>query len=80
MASGETLQKVGTGGTEYICVLCGSIWTSDEYNWGKCTEVRSGSIARCDWSCPQCGGVVVEYARHARPVYEVESIPVGPHA
>jgi len=66
--------------TEYICVLCGSIWTSEDYTWGACTEVRSGSVVRrCDWSCPQCGGVVVEYARNKAGAYAGEQTLAGTH-
>jgi hypothetical protein len=50
--------------TAYICVLCGSVFSSREYHWGACEENESRAKAPCsDWSCPTCGGVVVEYAR-----------------
>lgn len=66
--------------TEYICVLCGSVWSSDDYRWGACVDVAPGSIVRrCDWSCPQCGGVVVEYARRPARVDQGESALERPH-
>jgi len=48
----------------YICVLCGSVFSSRDYRWGACEENEARTNVSCsDWSCPVCGGVVVEYAR-----------------
>jgi hypothetical protein len=50
--------------TAYICVLCGTVFNSREYHWGACEEHELAANASCrNWSCPVCGGVVVEYAR-----------------
>lgn len=52
------------GAVEYICVLCGSVWSSADYEWGGCARALSSpATPRRDWSCPSCGGVVVEHAR-----------------
>ena len=76
----ETVEQIKAAYTEYICVLCGSVWNSDDYSWGACADVRSGSLVRrCDWSCPQCGGVVVECARRMAPAYAEESAAARPH-
>jgi len=73
--------EIGEAVTEYICVLCGSALSSADYTWGPCADARPGSSGRrCDWSCPQCGGVVVEYARGRTLTSKGESILVGPRA
>lgn len=54
--------------TAYICILCGSVFNSKEYRWGACWANEGSAEAPCnDWSCPICGGVVVEYARVPGP-------------
>jgi len=54
--------------TAYICVLCGSVFNSREYHWGAGEGNETGANARgSNWSCPVCGGVVVEYARVPGP-------------
>jgi hypothetical protein len=61
--------------TAYICVLCGSVFNSRDYRWGACGENEGAVEAQCnDWSCPVCGGVVVEYARVPRPGGERPSV------
>jgi DNA-directed RNA polymerase subunit RPC12/RpoP len=50
--------------TAYICVLCGNVFSSTEYRWGACEGNETAANEPCNnWSCPTCGGVVVEYAR-----------------
>lgn len=69
------------GGVEYICVLCGSVWSSADYEWGGCARSLPGAATpRCDWSCPSCGGVVVEYARHPALAVGAEHILERTHA
>jgi hypothetical protein len=61
--------------TAYICVLCGSVFNSSEYRWGACEEDERAAGAPCNnWSCPVCGGVVVEYARVPGPGGEQPSV------
>jgi rubredoxin len=60
----KILKEARDAYTAYMCVLCGSVYSSRDYHWGSCGGTGDGSKAsRCDWSCPVCGGVVVEYAR-----------------
>jgi hypothetical protein len=60
----KILNEVKDAYTAYICVLCGSAFNSREYNWGACEGHEPAASAQCNnWSCPVCGGVVVEYAR-----------------
>jgi hypothetical protein len=81
MGMRDVASEIKAAVTEYICVLCGSVWNSEEYHWGTCADVSAGSVVRrCDWSCPQCGGVVVEYARRPARMSEGESALARPHA
>ncbi len=60
----KILNDVKDAYTAYICVLCGNVFSSREYHWGACEGNEAGANEPCDnWSCPVCGGVVVEYAR-----------------
>jgi rubredoxin len=67
------MNRVKDDRTEYKCVLCGSVFDSSEYRWGAREEKEIGAGGCNDWSCPVCGGVVVEYARVPMKTYESDA-------
>ena len=43
---------------------CAAAYQLENYRWGACQENEAeAGVPMKNWSCPVCGGVVVEYAR-----------------